>query len=123
MEISWNTDYIDLQQLKNTSRGDWVKMKRYLVQFLELTPERMEILRCHLASQDRKKIRQIIHQMSPQLQFFGVPGIISPISRLGLEYNTMEWQELAGIADLVIDRLEAACLEIQRVIETYFEEY
>ena len=49
-------------------------------------------------AKDRKMIRQILHQMSPQLQFFGVPEIVPRIKGLAYEYQTKPWEELEEMA-------------------------
>ena len=67
MDIDWNTTYINPQNLISISRGDKTRMLKYLNQFQELIPQRIESLKNSLEAEDRKMIRQILHQMSPQL--------------------------------------------------------
>jgi len=44
MDINWNPTYIDLQNLISISRGDKNRMLKYLNQFQELIPQRIENL-------------------------------------------------------------------------------
>lgn len=120
MEITWDSDFIDLEPLLEISRGDTQKMRVYLQQFLELIPSRIELLQQSVANKDRKTTRQILHQMSPQLQFFGVPGVMIPIQRLALEYQSMEWAELERMVRDIRARLESACQEIAGILKTNF---
>ena len=120
MEIHWDSRLVNLENLIRHSRGDQLKVQRYLQQFLTLIPPRRAALQVSLQAHDRKTTRQILHQMSPQLQFFGVPEVVAPIKRLGLEYQTMEWQELQSLAETILQRLLAACQEVERVLQVYF---
>ena len=72
MDIHWNTTIVNPQELINISRGDKNRMLKYLYQFQTLIPARIEALKESLKAEDRKKVRQLLHQMTPQLQFFGI---------------------------------------------------
>lgn len=122
MDISWNSSFIDLQNLITHSRGESQKVEKYLHQFLELIPPRIEKLTESLQARDRKTIRQILHQMSPQLQFFGIPGVVAPIRRLELEYASMDYAELKSIAETIMGKLDAACEEVEKVLNTNFQQ-
>lgn len=120
MEINWNTNFIDPQNLINISRGDQKRMERYLRQFQELIPSRVSELKKFLKVDDRKKIRQTLHQMSPQLQFFGIPDIIAPVRRLEFEYETMPSEELGILVNDILEKLDAACKEVDSILANYF---
>lgn len=117
MELHWNPQYIDLQNVINIARGDRLRMLKYLDQFLELIPQRMDALRISIADEDRKSTRQILHQMSPQLQFFGIPGVVTPIRRLEHEYQTMPLSELRALVMDILEQLENAVEEVQKVTQ------
>ena len=120
MEINWDTTYIDPQNLVSISRGDKERMLKYLNQFLELIPPRIEKLKESLAAEDRKMIRQTLHQMSPQLQFFGIPGVLTPIQRLEHEYGTMPLEELESMVNDMLVKLEGANLEVETILKNHF---
>ncbi|MFK7776309.1 MAG: hypothetical protein AB8F94_29575 [Saprospiraceae bacterium] len=120
MEIEWNTNYIAPQNLINISRGDKNRMERYLRQFQELIPARVEDLKKHLNDNDRKMIRQTLHQMSPQLQFFGIQNVVVPIRRLEFEYQTMPLDDLEILINGILEKLDGACGEVDSIIEKNF---
>lgn len=120
MEINWNTTYIDPQNLINISRGDQNRMLKYLNQFQELIPARIESLKERLDAEDRKTTRQILHQMSPQLQFFGIPGVVEPIRRLEHEYETMPMEDLKSLVEDILIKLDGAIQEIELILKNNF---
>ena len=95
-------------------------MLKYLNQFQELIPERVGHLKEHLKEGDRKMIRQVLHKMSPQLQFFGVTDVMTPIRRLEHEHETMPMEELTNMVYDLIGKLEAAYNEVEMIVESYF---
>jgi HPt (histidine-containing phosphotransfer) domain-containing protein len=121
MYINWDTTYIDPQNLIAISRGDKNRMLKYLNQFQELIPQRIENLKEHLQTEDRKKIRQILHQMSPQLQFFGIPEVVDPIRALELEYETMPIEDLKSLVTDILIKLDHASKEVEQVLKNHFE--
>ena len=120
MEIEWNTKYIDPQNLINISKGDQARMERYLRQFMELIPKRVADLKNHLREDNRKMIRQTLHQMSPQLQFFGIPDVVMPIRRLEFEYQTMAHKDLENLINEILEKLDGACGEVDLIIRNNF---
>ena len=120
MEIEWNTNYIDPQNLINISKGDQARMERYLRQFMELIPIRVADLKKHLREDNRKMIRQTLHQMSPQLQFFGIPDVVMPIRRLEFEYQTMPHKDLENLVNKILQKLGGACGEVDCIIRSNF---
>jgi HPt (histidine-containing phosphotransfer) domain-containing protein len=124
MQKNWmefSTSYIDLSNVKIISRGDSQRMEKYIRQFYELIPERLELLKKALLEEDRAQIRQITHKMAPQLQFFGVQQISIPIKRLELEYLSMSIKELHELVSGIIAKLEDAIAEISTILKLHFE--
>jgi len=120
MDIHWNTTIINPQELIHISRGDSKIMYKYLKQFQELIPQRIESLEESLKAGDRKRVRQLLHQMSPQLQFFGIKDIVQPIRRLEHEYETMPIADLNEIVDNVLIKLNRAIKEVDLTIKENF---
>jgi hypothetical protein len=54
MDIIWNTTIVNPQELINISRGDVKVIYKYLNQFKELIPQRIEGLNESLKAWDRK---------------------------------------------------------------------
>jgi HPt (histidine-containing phosphotransfer) domain-containing protein len=120
MSINWNANHIDLQSLINISRGDQQKVLKYLHQFLELIPPRVEKLKAGMQAENRLLVRQILHQVSPQLHFFGVPGVVEPIRRLELEYESMPMGNLRLLVKDVVVKLQRAIEEVRLVLKNNF---
>ena len=120
MEIQWNSAYIDLENLISLSRGDKDRMLKYLNQFQDLIPSRVESLKISLKAEDRKMVRQILHQMSPQLQFFGIPEVVNPIRRLEHEYKTIPIDNLKTLVNDILIKLDHANKEVALVLKNYY---
>jgi len=121
MDPKWETTFTDLNNVITISRGDSFRMLKYLEQFKELIPERLIDVRNALDLHDRILIRQLLHKMSPQLQFFGIKDVSIPIQRLEFEYESMPFIELEILVNDIIAKLEDALDEISRLIDSYFE--
>lgn len=121
MDPKWETTFTDLNNVITISRGDSFRMLKYLEQFKELIPERLIDVRNALDLHDRVLIRQLLHKMSPQLQFFGIKDVSIPIQRLEFEYESMPFIELEILVNDIIAKLEDALDEISRLIDSYFE--
>jgi HPt (histidine-containing phosphotransfer) domain-containing protein len=120
MNLQWNTTIISPKELIHLSRGDKRMIRKYLIQFQELIPQRIESLAESLEVEDRKMVRQILHQMSPQLQFFGIPEVIQPIRRLEHEYNTMPITELNEVVHTILNKLHMALKDVDIVLKENF---
>ena len=121
MEIGWKMSHINLDNLETISRGDSVRMLKYLEQFKALIPKRLNQLVLALDTQDRVLIRQILHKMSPQLQFFGIQEVAMPIQRMEFEYENMPINELVNLVKGIITKLENAVAEVSKLIDSNFE--
>jgi HPt (histidine-containing phosphotransfer) domain-containing protein len=118
--MRWNTKIINPQDLINISRGDDKIIHKYLLQFQELIPQRVESLQKYLEAGDRKQVRQLLHQMSPQIQFFGLIELVKPIRRLELDYETMSLEDLNILVDTVIIQLNLALKDVNLVLKENF---
>ena len=118
--MHWNQQVLDLSNLIEIARGDNERMEKYLRQFQELIPGRIKKLQQSLSQEERKSIRQILHQMSPQLQFFGIPEVIIHIRRLELEYETMPIADLTKLVHNLVCRLNAASEEVENILVQHF---
>lgn len=121
MDIIWNSSVIDPQNLISIARGDREVVYKYLKQFLELIPSRVENLKESMMLHNRKLTRQILHQMAPQLQFFGVPDTVEPIARLESDYAVMPFAELQHLVNEIVGRLEQALIEVEKLMRTNFQ--
>jgi len=120
MNIKGKTTTINLDELISFSRGDKKIIQKYLTQFSKLIPGRIESLNEQLQTQDRKKLRQLLHQMSPQLQFFGIKDLVQPIRRLEHEYQTMPYGELYDLVEKILVKLNLALIDIDLILKENF---
>lgn len=120
MNIIWNTTIINPKELIHISRGERDILFKYLEQFRVLIPVRIESLEESLRHEDRKTVRQLLHQMSPQLQFFGIPGITQPIRRLEHEYETIPIKELNELVHIILKKLHLAIADVDLIIQENF---
>ncbi|WP_033960858.1 Hpt domain-containing protein [Psychroserpens jangbogonensis] len=118
--MHWNTKIINPQDLNKISRGDDKIILKYLLQFQELIPQRIDSLKESLKAEDRKQVRQLLHQMSPQIQFFGIMDLVKPIRRLELDYETMPLEELNTLIETVIIKLDLAINDVNLAIRENF---
>jgi HPt (histidine-containing phosphotransfer) domain-containing protein len=120
MDIRWNTKIVNPKELIYISRGDKNRMLKYLYQFQTLIPERIEALKLSLKDKDRKKVRQLLHQMTPQLQFFGIEGVVQPIKKLELEYATISFEDLTTLVDAILIKLKIAIKDVDSILQDNF---
>lgn len=120
MNIKWNAKHIDPQYLIEVSHGDERRLLKYLNRFQELIPKRIEKLQQGLETEDRKMIRQTVHQMSPQLQFFGVLDTESIVRRLEFEHETIPFEQLKLLVKEFLDKLESVQREVAVIIKSNF---
>ncbi len=71
-------------------------------------------------AEDRKMTRQILHQMSPQLQFFGISDVVIPLRRLEHEYLVMPIEDLKLIVSTILIKLDGAVKEIELILKNHF---
>lgn len=121
MKTGWEMTHINLDNLETISRGDSNRMLKYLEQFKTLIPKRINQLVLALDVQDRVLIRQILHKMSPQLQFFGIQEVTTPIQRMEFEYESMPINELVTLVTNIIAKLENAVEEVSKLIISNFD--
>ena len=109
--LNLTMNYLDLLEVRQIAQNDNEKLLRYLNQFNELVPKRVNNLKMALIAEDRLKVNQILHQMHPQLQFFGVPDITIQIHTIEESFETMNFETLKTLVHHIIHQLKHACLE------------
>jgi len=120
MDITWNAKYIDPQNLIEVSHGDKNRLLKYLNRFQELIPNRIEKLQQGLEAEDRNMIRKTVHQMSPQLQFFGIRNVETIVRRLEFEYQSLPLDELKLLVQDFLDKLEGIQKEVALILKSNF---
>lgn len=111
-------NYLDLLEVTQIAQNDNERLLRYLNQFNELVPQRVDNLKKALAEEDRYKLRQILHQMHPQLQFFGVPDVSAQIHTIEVDFESMDFSSLKDMVSHIINQLKHACLENESMLNS-----
>ncbi|MEM1283266.1 MAG: Hpt domain-containing protein [Bacteroidota bacterium] len=109
-------ELIDLKNIKQVSRGNKDRMEKYLRQFASLIPERTEMIREALDSKDRAQVRQLIHKMSPQIQFFGMDEVVELKNQLEMGYLKMDFQDLENMVNRLLEQLSMALVEVNDLL-------
>lgn len=120
MNLKPNTSFVNLENLNQLSRGDQAMEHKYLKQFIELIPERMEKLNSGLKSEDRVMVRQTLHAMIPQLNFFGVPNVVEAIQKLEVEYKILPMPQLKQMVQDILFILQKALDEVKEILTANF---
>lgn len=118
MHIDWNPQYFDLDNLVDVARGNQKILLRYLNQFVQLVPSRLQELNGCVQEEDRSGAREVLHAMIPQLEFFGVQGVVGPIRDLQDIYLDVEWGELEERVNEIAGDLELTCGEVEELINS-----
>ena len=119
MELNWNKEVLDLEKLHVVTRGNPEKLKQYLLQFVELIPVRTGMLRKYLKEEDRNMMRQTVHQVSPQLHYFGLKDVAQVIQTVEQEYTSLPMEQLKTLVLDLIHKMETAEQEVSRILENY----
>jgi HPt (histidine-containing phosphotransfer) domain-containing protein len=113
-----NTRYVSLDQVSSLARGNKEVILEYLHQFIELVSDRLSELSADLSREDREGVRESLHRMIPQLEVFGLGGVVGDIRNLAYNYQDMPWEELESIAEGISSELDMACDEVAGVIHS-----
>lgn len=66
---------VDLTFLKQFTKNDPTKMKRYISLYLDVAPKTFEEMRLHLANGDWEQLRINAHSLKPQADFMGIASL------------------------------------------------
>lgn len=69
-----------------------------------------------MKDKDRKGIRQCLHTMSPQLEFFGINDAVTLKYRLELEYESFPQEEMNAMLERLLTKIDKSSLEIDEAI-------
>ena len=63
---------VDLTFLKQFTKGDTAKMKRYITIYLQMTPQTLRDMQGHLKNKNWTQLGISAHSLKPQADFMGV---------------------------------------------------
>ncbi len=66
---------VDLTFLKNFTKDDPKKMKRYISLYLEVAPKTFEEMQLNLKEGDWERLRMNAHSIKPQVDFMGISSL------------------------------------------------
>ncbi len=105
---------IDLTFLKNFTKDDPKKMKRYISLYLDVAPKTFEEMQRNLESGDWEQLRINAHSLKPQADFMGINSLKEELIKIeeAVKTNNLE----------VIEELFSASLTISINSETLLKE-
>ncbi len=112
--------YIDLKNVVKISRGSNDKMYTYLKQFSELISERSKKVKESMVAEDRTAMLQILHNMSPQIQFFGIHDVAESLKRMEWDYKTISIDKLKPIVEDILQKLNDAVDEVENILDNNY---
>jgi len=68
---------VDLDFLREFTKGDTVKMKRYINIYLDVAPETFRSMKQHISDKDWEQLRIKAHSLKPQADYMGIPELKS----------------------------------------------
>ena len=96
----------DLTFLRDFSKGDPERMKKYIQMFVNLAPTSLEKIRTTHEAQDWPALRTAAHSLKPQIGYMGMNDYKDVV--LSIEHNAGEEKNLDDLPEL-INTLETGC--------------
>ena len=104
---------IDLDRLDKLIKDDSQKKLLYLNQFLEILKPEILNLKNALESEDRLKIKKIVHKIGPQLVFFGLPNVAELVQKIESGYETLAFNKLQLTVNQLFEKIKNAVEAIE----------
>lgn len=111
-----DTSHINLSRLVKLTKGDEIKMLKYLHQFLDLISPKVIALKVYLVNKNHKKTRELIHHIGPHLIFFGVPDVKEMLELIEEEIEFTLTKELQENIGKLLINIEKATEEINNIV-------
>lgn len=73
---------IDLTFLKDFTKGETVKMKRYITLYLTAAPKTFEDMQKSIQDQDWEQLRIYAHSLKPQADFMGIKTLKTELTAI-----------------------------------------
>lgn len=88
---------VDLTFLKQFTKNDPTKMKRYISLYLDVAPKTFEEMRLHLANGDWEQLRINAHSLKPQADFMGINSLKEELIKIE---EAVKEQNINALAEL-----------------------
>jgi hypothetical protein len=89
---------------------------KYLKQFSQLIPSRIEAIETCLNKNDRVQLRKEVHAAKPQILFFGISQVKSNIEKIEQESETMQADEMIKTVSQLSQGLRLALEEVNSIV-------
>ena len=112
------SDHIDLTFLKQFSKEDPVRMKKYIDMFVSMAPGQIEKMKTSLATKDWPSLKTAAHSMKPQLSYMGIGAVKQVI--LDIQDNAADQKNLDNLPDLITTletEVDHALVELREAME------
>ncbi len=107
---------IDLSNLREICNGDISREIHYLKQFNLLIPRRIDLLKNALDDKNFIAIRQEVHKMSPQAEFFGIHQVVKLKRVMEMDEQIYPDAQLVNMILHIICILQQATEEIRVIL-------
>ena len=88
---------IDLTFLKNFTKDDSKKMKRYISLYLDVAPKTFEEMKRNLENRDWEQLRINAHSLKPQADFMGIEALKQELIKIEDAVKTNNIDALEGL--------------------------
>lgn len=85
---------IDLTFLKNFTKDDPKKMKRYITLYLDVAPKTFEEMQRNLQSGDWEQLRINAHSLKPQAEFMGIRSLKEELIKIEEAVKSNDLQDI-----------------------------
>ncbi len=88
---------VDLTFLKNFTKDDPKKMKRYIGLYLDVAPKTFEEMKRNLANEDWEQLRINAHSLKPQADFMGIDSLKEALIKIEEAVKANNTDELENL--------------------------
>jgi HPt (histidine-containing phosphotransfer) domain-containing protein len=108
---------IDLSFLETFTKGDQIKMKRYIEMYLKSTPLVVEELFTDLRNKDYESLRLKAHSIKPQAQYMGISDLKECLVRIESTINEGEdYEQLNSLVNEAENINQQAIIELNQFL-------
>jgi HPt (histidine-containing phosphotransfer) domain-containing protein len=88
---------VDLTFLKQFTKNDSQKMKRYISLYLDVAPKTFEEMKHNLTNEDWEQLRINAHSLKPQADFMGIKSLKEELIKIEEAVQTKNFDVLGNL--------------------------
>lgn len=88
---------VDLTFIKQFTKGDSQKMKRYISIYLDVSPKTFEAMKGNLKNEDWEQFRINAHSLKPQADFMGIVSLKEELIKIEEAVKTNDFDMLENL--------------------------